>query len=333
MISDHGCLAEAYLNQTAGCNWIARSTGEILCVYGDPTPVFGIKAEEMTGRRIVDVFGPDTAALWKDRFARALAGEHIRLRERRPDGAWMFVLFRIDMPGMNTLVGGAARFLKSWVAAEEALRNTVLSSIKAQEFERRTTATFLHDKVGQNLTALGLQLDLARMDVEAGLPDAAIRLASVQKLLESMMEEVRDFSYELNPNVVERAGLRAALDRYVERIHTRFAGVIRVNVDPNLGIDPKIASAMYSIAQEAIKNSLQHSSCSTIEIAVKSTRTGPALEVRDNGRGFDPADGGGQRGLGLLSMEQHAVQAGLCFKVRSSPGAGATVRAHLPDNG
>jgi signal transduction histidine kinase len=331
-MSDHGCLAEAFLNHTAGCNWIASSTGEILRIYGDSVPVFGLGAAEMTGRRFVGAFGPHTASMWKDRFERALAGENIWLRERREDGVWMFVLFPIYVPGLNTLVGGAARYLKSWIAAEEALRNTVLSSLKTQEFERRTTATFLHDKVGQNLTALGLQLDLARMDVEAGSPDAANRLASVQQLLESMMEEVRDFSYELNPNVVERAGLRAALDRYVGRVRARFAGVIRVNVDPNLGINPKIAAALYAIAQEAIKNSLRHSSCSTIEIAVKSTRTGPALEVRDNGKGFDPADGLGQRGLGLLSMEQYAVQAGLCFQIRSSPGAGATVRAYLPDN-
>jgi signal transduction histidine kinase len=332
-MSDHGCLAEAFLNHTAGCNWIASSTGEILRVYGDSVPVFGMDADQLAGRRFAGAFGAEATSIWKDRFARARAGENVWLRERREDGVWMFVLFPIYVPGLDTLVGGAARYLKSRIAAEQALRNTVLSSLKAQEFERRTTATFLHDKVGQNLTALGLQLDLARMDVEAGSPDAANRLASVQTLLESMMEEVRDFSYELNPNVVERAGLRAALDRYVERVRTRFAGVIRVNVDPNLGIDPRIASAMYAIAQEAVKNSLRHSSCSTIEIAVRSTRTGPALEVRDNGRGFDPADGLGQRGLGLLSMEQHAVQAGLCFQLRSSLGAGATVRAYLPDNG
>ena len=68
---------------------------------------------------------------------------------------------------------------------------------------------------------------------------------------------------------------------------------------------------MYQIAQEAVENAVQHASCSAIEIAVKSTRTGTFLEVRDNGRGFDPADLlGGRRGLGLLSMEHYAAQAG-----------------------
>ncbi len=88
------------------------------------------------------------------------------------------------------------------------------------------------------------------------------------------MQRVREYSYELNPSTVERAGLRSALDRLTGRIRGRFTGALRVNVDPSLKIDPKIASAMYQIAQEAVENAVQHASCSAIEIAVKSTRSG-----------------------------------------------------------
>ena len=136
-----------------------------------------------------------------------------------------------------------------------------------------------------------------------------------------MMEEVREYSYELNPSTVERAGLRAALDRLFARVRERFTGTLRLNVDPSLKLDPKVASAMYQIAQEAVENAVQHSSCSMIEVAVKSARTGTYLEVRDNGRGFDPADlQGGYRGLGLLSMEHYAAQAGLELDDREQPG-------------
>ena len=59
------------------------------------------------------------------------------------------------------------------------------------------------------------------------------------RLLEAMMEEVREYSYELNPSAVERAGLRSALDRLATRIRGRFTGALRVNVDPSLKLDPK----------------------------------------------------------------------------------------------
>jgi signal transduction histidine kinase len=193
---------------------------------------------------------------------------------------------------------------------------------------------FLHDSVGQNLTALGLQLDLIRMDLETISPEACGRIGDIQKLLEEMMESVREYSYELNPSTVERAGLRPALDRLVSRIRTRFPGTLRANVDPSLKLDPKLASALYQIMQEAVENAVQHSGCSAIEIAIKSTRTGTVMEVRDNGRGFDPADlVSGRRGLGLLSMEHYAAQAGLELTIASTPETGTKVRAAMPEAG
>ena len=183
-----------------------------------------------------------------------------------------------------------AREITPWGTAEQELRHTVLGALKAQEFERTMVSKFLHDAVGQNLTALGLQLDLVRMDLESVSPETCARIGGIQKLLEDHDGEVREYSYELNPSTVERAGLRPALDRLAARIRTRFPGSLRLNVDPSLKLDPKLASALFQIAQEAVENAVQHSSCSAIEIAVKSTRTGTVLEVRDNGRGFDPAD-------------------------------------------
>ena len=52
-------------------------------------------------------------------------------------------------------------------------------------------------------------------------------MAEMQNVLDSMMEEVREYSHELNPSAVERAGLRPALDRLAARIRKRFAGILR----------------------------------------------------------------------------------------------------------
>jgi signal transduction histidine kinase len=147
-----------------------------------------------------------------------------------------------------------------------------------------------------------------------------------------MMGEVREYSYELNPSTVERAGLRAALDKLATRTHTHFGGTLRINADPSVKIDPKIASALYHIAQEAVANAAQHAGCSAIEIALKSSRSGPILEVRDNGRGFDPGDIlGARRGLGLLSMEHYAAQAGFELTIASNRETGTVVRVGPPE--
>jgi signal transduction histidine kinase len=320
-------LAEVLLQQFPGCSWTADGSGVFQRIYGDPLPVFGKTAAELKGRSASSL-DRHHAQGWGSRFGRAFAGETLMLRERRGNSTWYIALFPIVRDGRTVYSGGLAHEITPWSTAEQELRYTVLSALKAQEFERKMASQFLHDSVGQNLTALGLQLDLIRMDLESVSPEVCGRIGEIQKMLETMMEEVRDYSYELNPSTVERAGLRAALDRLMARLHSRYAGAVRINADPSLKIDPKIAPALYHIAQEAVQNAVQHASCSAIEIAVKSTRSGPVLEVRDNGRGFDPGDVlGTRRGLGLLSMEHYAAQAGLQLTITSNGNTGTLVRA------
>ena len=332
-MQDAGSLAEIFLQQSPACQWMVSTDGAFARVYGDPAPLFSHTAAELVGWCPADVLGPDEGTAWRARFERALRGEMMLLRERRGNGTWYVTVFPLRIAGEIRYAGGIAREITPWSAAEQELRHTVLGALKAQEFERAMVSKFLHDSVGQNLTALGLQLDLIRMDLEGISPDTCGRIGEIQKLLEEMMESVREYSYELNPSTVERAGLRPALDRMVGRIRARFPGALRVNVDPSLKLDPKLASALYQILQEGVENAVQHSGCSAIEIAVKSTRTGTVLEVRDNGRGFDPADlVSGRRGLGLLSMEHYAAQAGLELSITSTRETGTTVRAAKPDS-
>jgi signal transduction histidine kinase len=324
-------LAENFLEQCPACHWLISVDSVFRRFFGDPAPLFGKPAADLIGRSLRVALGRDLANVWSGRFRRGLEGEVGLFRERRGATVWNVSVFPVRIDGEVCYTGGMACEMSAWNQAEQELRQTVLSTLKAQEFERKMAAKFLHDTVGQNLTALGLQLDLVRMDLDVVSPGACGRLSEIQTVLETIMEDVREYSYELNPSTVERAGLRSALDRLTGRIRERFTGSLRLNVDPSIKLDPKIAPALYQIAQEAIENAVKHSGCSAIEIAVKSTRNGPFLEVRDNGKGFDPADQlSGCRGLGLLSMEHYAAQAGLDLLIVSNEERGTTVRVAAP---
>ena len=319
-------LAEAFFEQSPACHWVVDQAGVFLRICGDPAGVLGRSASELTGKTL-DALGPDLAGLWKDRVARALAGETLTIGDRHGEHTWSISVFPVRYEGA-LYAGAIAREVTPWNTAEHELRHTVLGALKAMEFERKTASSFLHDSVGQNLTAFGLQLDLLRMDVEQALPGSGARIGEMQSVLEEMMDKVRAYSHELNPSTVERAGLRPALDRLASRTRKRFSGTLRLNVDPSLKLDPGVASAMYQIAQEAVENSVQHSGCTMIEVTVRATSARTCMEVRDNGRGFDPGDlARGCRGLGLLTMEHYAAQAGLDLSVASDRRRGTTVRA------
>lgn len=319
--------AEVLLDQVPGCHWIVNRKGVFEQVYGDTMPVFGKPRAEVAGRPAASVLNPAALPIWQERFSRAFAGESLSLQEQRDGHVWFIAVFPLRLRAGASHAGCVVREITEFVRADHELRRTVLGALKAQESQRTRTAGFLHNVVGQNLAALGLRLDLVRMDLDGSPGAACDHLAEIQTLLESVMEQVRNFSYELNPSPVERIGLRSALDRLVARIREHFQGSVRINVDSSMAFQPKVASALYRIAEEAVENAAHHSGCSLIEIAVQSDN-GAWMEVRDNGRGFDPADlqevG---RGLGLLSMEHHAAEGGLCLSISSSRQSGTVVRA------
>ncbi len=207
---------------------------------------------------------------------------------------------------------------------ERALANLLVSVMHAREQEGAHISRILHDEVGQVLSAVGLQLDLLRMDLQENPSGSLSRIVEIQKVLEQAVTQVRDLSYELNPAIVERTGLQFALDRLRGRHGKAFGGTIRLFFDPSVRVPLEVATALYKIAEQALDNAVRHAQAAQVEVLVKPSKHGVALEVRDNGIGFSP---GQSPGLGLHLMRHYAAQAGLRFSVASAPERGTIVRA------
>src|SRR5262245_12773492 len=99
----------------------------------------------------------------------------------------------------------------------QRFRELALAAIEKERLGRGKLARKLHDEVAQVLSGAGLQLDVLRMDMEERVPEIVPRIAEIQDLLERVVRNIRDVSYELNPGIVERAGLQPALDLLVGR--------------------------------------------------------------------------------------------------------------------
>jgi len=210
---------------------------------------------------------------------------------------------------------------------ERSLTDLLVTAMHARDQEGARISRILHDDVGQVLSAIGLQLDLLRMDLGERLSEIAPRILEIQKLLEQAVHQVRDLSYELNPSVVERAGLQSALDRLMGRYRKSFSGTVRLLFDSSVRVPVEASAAFYKIAEQALENAVQHAGCSRIEVLFRPVRRCATLEVRDNGIGFRvEAVKGERRGLGLHLMRYHASRAGLHFSITSVPGRGTIVK-------
>lgn len=206
------------------------------------------------------------------------------------------------------------------------LKRMIVSTINAREIESTRVSRLLHDEVGQVLSAVGLQLDVLKLDFRKDVPEIVERIHEIQKMLDQAVEQVRSLSYDLNPAVVEKAGLHSALDRLVGRYRSVFDGVVRLSFDLSLRPPVPVANALYKLAELALDNAVRHAGAGKIEVSVRMNGRAYMLEVRDNGRGFSPEQAQQSTGLGLLLMEHYAAQVPLRLKVSSEPGKGTVVR-------
>ena len=246
-----------------------------------------------------------------------------------------------DCSGSGSGPNGRAEFKDCGASSprddsEIRFRALALAALDQQQADRGKLARLLHDDVAQMLSAAGMQLDILSMDLRETVPGIASRTAEIQELLDHVVKRIRDLSFELNPDIVERVGLQVALDLMVGRFRKSFPGSLRLMYDSAAHIGAA-AVAMERIAQEAVSNAIHHARCKQIEIVVTSTREGTILQVRDDGIGFDVEQARAcPRGLGLARLDYCAANAGLRLTVGRNDGPGTIVRAvlaHAPEEG
>jgi signal transduction histidine kinase len=209
---------------------------------------------------------------------------------------------------------------------QDARQQMLLGFVSERESDHERLARFLHDEVGQVLSAVGLQLDALRHDFGAGAPELDQRAVDIQQILETIIASIRDLSYELNPSVVQRIGLQFALDRLTARFRSRFSGVIRDNLDPLIRVPHDPAEAMYRSAEAALELATAASECTQIEVRLKRHQADFVLEVRPNAL----VDFDARSSFPALLMAYYANRGAVALNVIISGEKGTIVRLSCP---
>jgi signal transduction histidine kinase len=93
---------------------------------------------------------------------------------------------------------------------------------------------------------------------------------------------------------------------------------------------PDVSTALFRILQETLTNIARHAKATRVEVVKQKQRDRLVLQIRDNGRGFDPKDPALEKSLGLLGMRERAAILRGGVNVSSAPGKGTTVTAWIP---
>jgi len=212
------------------------------------------------------------------------------------------------------------------IRLEDRLRDLGRRLLKAQEEERSRIALELHDDVSQQ--AVALAIDLQRIN-DSPPATAQKILHDAQTRVKSLLKSVHDLSHRLHPANLRLVGLLAALGQ-LQRDLSRPGVMITVSSENVAAILPDdIALCLYRIAQEAIQNAIKHSGARNIRVQLKGEKDAIALNVTDDGAGFD-VDAAAGKGLGLISMHERAESVGGTLRVASGKGAGTRLQVTVP---
>jgi signal transduction histidine kinase len=208
----------------------------------------------------------------------------------------------------------------------------------AADEERRRIARELHDETGQSLTAL--LVGLRSLADAPTLKNARMSALRLRELAARTLDDVGRLARGLHPSVLDELGLVPAATRHVEEFARTFglAVTLRTKGVEEYAMPLPLATAVYRLLQEALTNVARHAQANSVRIALRADSGRIALEVRDDGIGFDPdraLDSGvvqkdGDAHIGLLSMRERTALFGGTLEVRSVPGRGTTIIARLP---
>lgn len=298
---------------------LVEQSGAIIEVNRAMADLTGYSREQLRALDWRDLVHPEDVGAERHLLERVIAGAlgAYRVEERlvRADGAvlWAIVnaaLLRTSAAEPVYLVVQVQDITERRLAEELSRRVAMAARVEeAEERERRRVAQELHDRVGQELSALSISLGLLRRQGKGRLTgDTEARLNDALSLVDQITASVRNAMAELHPPQLEERGLLAALRWYAGLFEKRTNLAVQVKGhEPTPRLPSLTATMLFRIVQEALSNVARHAWATRVEIRVDQRADHVRLTVRDNGRGFDPegvVDRTATHGWGLRTMAE-----------------------------
>ena len=295
---------------------------------------------KLQGRNLKDLLPPEAAAIASESLVAAGRtgfdyGKVIKIT--LPRGVYWFELSvarKKNVPGTPPHFIMLSHEITNRKRAEESLRHYAQRLVELDERLRRELAAELHDEIGRDLTALGLNITLLKQHLSATLHEKALgHVDDLSEMLVVVSRRVRGLMAKLRPPVLDDYGLAGALRWHVENFSRRSGLTVNLAI---AGDFPRIASehelAFFRIAQEAINNTLKHANASTVNLSLSYTDRRVLMTLSDDGSGFDAtkiARPKEESNWGLTIMRERAELIGGRFSVESAPGRGTVITVTL----
>lgn len=225
-----------------------------------------------------------------------------------------------------------AEILSPYEMAHRGVQDAIVALRQLNETleeEIKRIAYAVHDEAGQILVAAHLALaDLARELLE---PQKE-RVERIEELLNQVEKQLRRYSHELRPTILDDLGWIPAIRFLAEGVSKRANLCIEIKTTAAGRLPGPMEIALYRIVQEALTNAAKHSKARRVWIRI-GRKNGIFCSIEDDGVGFDVRavqSNGKRRGLGLIGMQERLNAIGGTLSIDSARGKGTRLLIQLP---
>lgn len=197
--------------------------------------------------------------------------------------------------------------------------------IESQETERKRIASELHDGLGQNLVVIKNRAMLA---IKKGddKERVAKELDNISESATQALEEVREITNNLRPQLLDRLGLTKAMNSMLKKVSDVIEIESEIDSIDNIFNENEEIS-IYRIVQESLNNVLKHSGATKVLVKIKQTDNNILMRIEDNGKGFDSMSVKG--GLGLVGLKERSQLLNGELLIDSKIGEGTIIEVKI----
>jgi signal transduction histidine kinase len=207
--------------------------------------------------------------------------------------------------------------------------------VDKEEEARHKLARELHDGPTQDVAAIAMRLNFARLLVDRDTARARAELERLEDLAHRTVKEIRSMLFALRPVVLETEGLLAALNMYAKNLEENDSLPVTIDAEGYEDcLDLETQGVVFAILDEAMNNARKHAQASRIKLKLAVKEDLFVAEVEDNGRGFDlegmESNYGSRGSLGMIHLRERADLVGGTIDISSAPGQGTRVMLLVP---
>ncbi len=270
-----------------------------------------------------------------------LSGYELHLRKRDGSSVWCLVNVSLveDEKHPEGIIEGtliditprklAEQQLKS---SHEQLRNLYENLQSVREHEQERIAVEFHDRIGQTLTGLKIDLTWLQNQLSGDHPHLMHKTREMIEQLNKTMQSVREIAAEIKPPILADFGISAAINWFSKEFERKTGIHCDVRCQPGEITleDSELSTALFRVYQEILTNIIRHAQANQVFVSLLKDPNQIELSVRDNGVGFSADQLNQQKSMGIMGMRGRLLPWNGTVEIRSEPGQGTTVAVKVP---